>query len=245
MCHHSIPSLIFPVKNKNKLMTIFAIDYVFIFAMNLVLCISALFAFSGFSNPTCKSNSDLPCRIQDLYTLNFSSYHIQAISHFLVLYPVFSLTTNFPLLAITLRNNMLFLFKYCLKSSQEQQAVPASSWLVRVISSKFGVTLITIVPAILIAASTQDLGLLVSLTGSIAGLGIQYLIPTALVYFGRQQMRETPDKQGLLEVPATCLDLSANPLKSPFQHRAWIWAMIVWSMISFSLAMSYQIKSAT
>ena len=46
------------------------------------------------------------CRIQGPYTLNFASYLVRFVAHYLTLFPVFKLTSNFPLISITLRNNV-------------------------------------------------------------------------------------------------------------------------------------------
>ncbi len=44
--------------------------------------------------------------LDDLYTLNFKHFHVAFVSYFLGLFPVFVLSANFPILAITLRNNV-------------------------------------------------------------------------------------------------------------------------------------------
>jgi hypothetical protein len=52
------------------------------------------------------------CTIQQLITLNYASYDIRPIAIFLTLFPVFTLSSNFPLIAITLRNNLMILIPY-------------------------------------------------------------------------------------------------------------------------------------
>ena len=51
--------------------------------------------------------------------------------------------------------------------------------------------LVTIVPAFGIAFATDDVGALVSFTGSFAGLFIQFVIPASLVFFARRDPRLT------------------------------------------------------
>lgn len=43
--HHSIPSLVSPIRQKGLIGRIFLLDYVFIACSYLLLCISAMFAF--------------------------------------------------------------------------------------------------------------------------------------------------------------------------------------------------------
>ncbi len=53
--------------------------------------------------------------LNDLYTLNFApvkgeAWYLAVIHYFLSLFPVFTLSTNFPIITITLRNNLKALF---------------------------------------------------------------------------------------------------------------------------------------
>ena len=64
------------------------------------------FAFSPDLAAKCLDQDGPACRIQGPYTLNFASYHVRLVAHFLTLFPVFTLTSNFPLISITLRNNV-------------------------------------------------------------------------------------------------------------------------------------------
>ena len=98
MCHHSIPSLITPIQHKTQVSSILAADYVLIAMFYLLLSFSGIFAF-----PT----------VPDLYTLAFKPQHgvevglaTKIADYFLALFPVFTLSTNFPIIAITLRNNL-------------------------------------------------------------------------------------------------------------------------------------------
>ena len=75
-------------------------DYVLILAFYLLLAFTGIFAFE---------------EINDLYTLNFQPkpgepWYLATIHYFLSLFPVFTLSTNFPIIAITLRNNLKTLF---------------------------------------------------------------------------------------------------------------------------------------
>ena len=56
MCHHSLPSLITPIRNKSRLTAVLAGDYILILVFYAILSFTGIFTFSS---------------IEDLYTLNF------------------------------------------------------------------------------------------------------------------------------------------------------------------------------
>jgi len=105
MCHHSLPQLATPVRNKSAIYRLFGLDYLFILLFYVLICFTAVFTFAD---------------IQDLYTLNFGpeaalSTHnpitrCVVVQYFLALFPVFTLSTSFPIIGITLRNNLKTLF---------------------------------------------------------------------------------------------------------------------------------------
>ena len=75
-------------------------DYIVILLFYFLLAFTGIFAFE---------------EINDLYTLNFQPdpeepWYMKVIHYFLSLFPVFTLSTNFPIIAITLRNNLQTLF---------------------------------------------------------------------------------------------------------------------------------------
>jgi hypothetical protein len=47
-------------------------------------------------------------------------------------------------------------------------------------------SLLAVIPPICIAFGTRNVDLLVGITGSYAGLGIMFLIPTSLVFYSRR-----------------------------------------------------------
>ncbi|OAD51991.1 hypothetical protein WN48_03543 [Eufriesea mexicana] len=200
MCHHSLPALVAPIANKSTLIRSLALDYLLIAFFYLLLALTGAFAFE---------------HLDDLYTLDFSPHGsgdcsksnnilIILIEYFLALFPVFTLSTSFPIIAITLRNNLQSLFLcedgpyLCLR--------------------KLVFPILVILPPYMIALSTKDLSILVGITGSYAGAGIQYLIPTFLVYYARQ---ETNRIIGLGVV---------NKFASPFSSNCWLIFVIVWSI---------------
>nr|XP_006814738.1 PREDICTED: transmembrane protein 104-like [Saccoglossus kowalevskii] len=195
MCQHSLPSLVTPIKNKSRLSTLFFGDFTVILMFYLVLSFTAVFCFD---------NSQL----KDLYTLNFSDSavcSVVAIQYFLALFPVFTLSTNFPIIAITLRNNLKTMFH------REGKKCP---WMV----DQIIYPMITVLPPIGVAFYTHDLEFLVGITGSYAGVGIQYLTPACLVYYARKHIDRCYGKR--LE----------NKHASLFKHKIWVFFILIWAV---------------
>lgn len=206
MCHHSLPALVAPIVNKSMINRFLGFDYILIASFYLLLALTGAFAFE---------------RLDDLYTLDFSprglgdcskneNILMVFIEYFLALFPVFTLSTSFPIIAITLRNSLQTLFlnedisyNICLR--------------------KLVFPLLAVIPPYLIALTTKDLSILVGITGSYAGVGIQYLIPTFLVYYARQK---TNRLIGLGVI---------NNFSSPFSSRFWLFFVIIWAIASMIL----------
>ncbi|XP_054012353.1 transmembrane protein 104 homolog [Hylaeus anthracinus] len=200
MCHHSLPALVAPIANKSTLTRFLALDYFLIAFFYLLLALTGAFAFE---------------HLDDLYTLDFSprgsgdcsksnNIFIILIEYFLALFPVFTLSTSFPIIAITLRNNLQSLF---LSEDTSYSCL-----------YKLVFPILAVLPPYFIAMSTKDLAILVGITGSYAGAGIQYLIPTFLVYYARQKTNKVI---GLGVV---------NKFASPFSSNCWLIFVIVWSV---------------
>ncbi|OWF50888.1 transmembrane protein 104-like [Mizuhopecten yessoensis] len=200
MCHHSLPSLVTPINNKKGLFRLIGLDFLLILGFYALISFTGIFAFN---------------KLNDLYTLNFlpdpcdSSEpitNVAVIQYFLALFPVFTLSTNFPIISITLRNNLKTMFY-----KGDSNPFP---WVVDRIVFPLG----AIIPPFIIAFCTSQVEFLVGVTGSYAGAGIQYVIPAALVYFARKDMnRRAPNLQ--------------NPYTSPFKHRAWVWFAYTWATV--------------
>ena len=89
-----------PINRKRHISKLLLSDYFLILMFYLLLAFTGIFAFE---------------EINDLYTLNFQPkpgepWYLAIIHYFLSLFPVFTLSTNFPIIAITLRNNLKTLF---------------------------------------------------------------------------------------------------------------------------------------
>ena len=97
MCQHSLPSLISPITNQRNL------TGTLVGVFGTVVLFYGLLVFSAIVRFQPRILTD---PAHDVYTLVFSSYPSKFISIFLQLFPVFVLSTNFPIIAITLRNNL-------------------------------------------------------------------------------------------------------------------------------------------
>ncbi|XP_052392463.1 transmembrane protein 104 [Carassius gibelio] len=195
MCQHSLPSLVTPISNKQRMSALVMGDYILILCFYSLLSLTAIFCF----------DSSL---LRDMYTLNFTDncdvLSIPVLRYFLGLFPVFTISTNFPIIAVTLRNNWKTLFH------RDGGTYP---WVV----DRIVFPLITLVPPIIVAFCTHDLESLVGITGAYAGTGIQYIIPAFLVFFSRRHLE-----------PVLGRDV-VNKHRSPFHHQFWIWFVILWA----------------
>ncbi|XP_030840130.1 transmembrane protein 104 isoform X2 [Strongylocentrotus purpuratus] len=196
MCHHSLPSLITPVNPKKRITAFLFGDYILILLFYLFLSVTAIFTFE----------SD---KIQDIYTLNFFKSAVLPViplQYFVALFPVFTLSTNFPIIGITLRNNLMALFLHENKLYH---------WTIR----RLLFPTLVLVPPIVVAFVTTNVTMLVGITGSYAGATIQYLIPVFLVYCGRKKTERMMGKRWIL-----------HQHMSPFRHRIWLVLIIIWAI---------------
>lgn len=198
MCHHSLPSLITPIKNKSSLYTFLGCDYFLILIFYVLIAFTGIFAIKD---------------IDDIYTLNFWPNkegdsdlitNVKFIQYFIALFPVFTLSTNFPIISITLRNN--------LKAIGYNPARPYTFLVDRVVFP-----LLALIPPLAVSLGTNQVEFLVGITGSYAGTGIQYVIPALLVYCARKQ--------------TASLFAESNKFASPFKGSKWIVFVCVWAAL--------------
>eukprot|EP00094_Tigriopus_californicus_P012837 TCALIF_12412-PA protein Name:"Similar to TMEM104 Transmembrane protein 104 (Gallus gallus)" AED:0.11 eAED:0.11 QI:0/0.75/0.66/0.88/0.75/0.66/9/182/563 len=195
MCHHSLPSLVTPISQKKHIFQLLLSDYVIILGFYVLLAFTGIFAFA---------------EINDLYTLNFQPkpgepWFLASIHYFLSLFPVFTLSTNFPIIAITLRNNLKALF---LTEGRMY------SWCTR--SCVF--PCLALIPPFAVALATNSLEFLVGVTGSYAGAGIQYVVPAFLVYMSRKQTQKA--------IGIGVINQHRSVFKSPF----WVFFVNLWAI---------------
>ena len=192
MCQHSIPEVLTPVRKNKRLHLLVVIDFIAVILFYALVLISAVFAFPVHN-------------LQDLYTLNFT--HPIYLKYMLQFFPILTLSANFPILSIVLRQNLKNLF---LRDTTKDYGV----FLGRILFPS-----IVVLPPICVAYFTFDISMLVSYTGTYAGAVIQYVVPTMLVYFGRRKMRKLYGDYN-------------NPLQSPFKHQVWVSVVMFWYLIS-------------
>lgn len=204
MSQHSLPSILVPIQQKHKIFKIITIDYILVTVLYLTLALTGIFAFKN---------------LEDLYTINFipkdgsqQSFIFKFVEYFLALFPVLTLTTTFPIVAITLRNNLQTLFI-------EKSQVEAQNFFVR----RMLFPLMSIIPPFIITFNTENVESLVSFTGCFAGNFIQYGFPIALIYFARKTCQNVLG-QGII-----------NDFRSPFQNSFWIILLLAWSCVSLVL----------
>lgn len=199
MCQHSLPSLIVPIRNKLNIYKILSLDYFLIVLLYLLLALTGIFAFS---------------EIKDLYTLNFipspneTSVVLRVVEYFLTLFPVFTLTTSFPIIGITLRNNLTSLF---LDKNQMHSY--------SIFTRRMLFPLLTIIPPFIITFNTENVLNLVSFTG-LGGMGIMYIVPVFLVYSARILCSKTLG-QGI-----------PNEFSSFFRSNSWLLMIFIWTCLS-------------
>lgn len=204
MCQHSLPSLISPIADQTKLtrMLFLVFSVVALFYYALVFT-----AIIRFPSAILKSSKN------DVYTLVFADYPVHFCSIFLRMFPVFVLSTNFPIIAITLRNNLTTLG---LKLRGQSSA-----------NSKFSRLLyptLAIAPPIIVACFTQKVETLISFTGSYAGVGIQYVIPALACHLGRKTaIREFGEKR-----------VANNVYRSSFGTMS-VYVILFWSVFCIGL----------
>ncbi|KAL7061722.1 hypothetical protein AAHC03_01870 [Spirometra sp. Aus1] len=256
MCHHSLPGLITPVRDKYHLYsTLLLPAYMVVLVLYLLLVSTAVAAFED---------------IQDLYTLNFLptsdpdahiSPFILAVDYFLSLFPVFALSSTFPIVGTTLSNNLIGLIGLLLPQDPYQALSDSPRPMeARRLAIRVGVPLVTLLPPVAIAFATNDIEFLVGVTGAFGGSGIQYVFPTVLVYYARRelgrrlrhtQFKEAAGKEEDEETvagPSSAEDVasenaplitvhrpvragSQNPFASPFAHTFWLVLMLVWACV--------------
>ncbi|OQS02085.1 hypothetical protein THRCLA_05511 [Thraustotheca clavata] len=202
MCHHSIPGIIAPISKKRTVGIILLYAFITSLLVYVTLSITATFRFQ-------------PTDIQDVYTLNFNNYPIRFFAYFLSLFPVFTLSTTFPIICITLRENLHTLFKGEPNSpTNDHFFTPTKVY-----------ALAALLPPLAIAMCTEDVGMLVGITGAYAGLGIQWVIPSFFVYCLRKRLVVVQNQLKLSSLPK-------NPYASPFGRIGWVYLSFALSAAS-------------
>ncbi|KAL7682517.1 putative amino acid transporter, transmembrane domain-containing protein [Plasmopara halstedii] len=212
--------------DKSKVAIILASAFVAVCSVYFVLCASAIFRFR-------------PEDVEDVYTLNFKDYSVKAFGYFLGLFPVFTLSASFPLICITLRENIHHLASSLNESVQLSDAITPLSGLYGFLKSHT-CALVALLPPLVVAFFTEDVSMLVGFTGAYAGLGIQWIVPTFLVFCLRRRLEAEWKQMHPMEAAVTRSNTLAargnlNRFASPFAHQAWLYLVLVFSLLSVVL----------
>uniref|UniRef100_A0A915I201 Amino acid transporter transmembrane domain-containing protein n=1 Tax=Romanomermis culicivorax TaxID=13658 RepID=A0A915I201_ROMCU len=216
MCHHSLPSVITPMNSKKFIYSRTALIYALILFFYVTISSTGSFAFA---------------EVCDVYTLNFLSLNRAStglafvvhtiIDYFLALFPVFSLTTNFPIVGVTLRNNLISLF-YEMKEHSNGDTIDISVDNGKKIVQKVLIPSLVVLPPVFISCLTDNVEILASVTGSYAGVGVQYVLPAMLIFGARKKCRNL-------------MSFLPNSHKSPFASKFWIFGLFAWAALSVVL----------
>ena len=223
MCQHSLPGMITPMRSKK------GIKYLILADFSLILAFYLLLAYTGaFTFPLQQLN--------DIYTLNFFTQFSKAIpvgeqvmavlGYYLALFPVFTLSTNFPIISITLRENLKALVLVLLKRWRGEEPF---HWAV----NRFVFPVLALAPAIALAFATTNVQVLVSVTGSFPGIGVQYVIPATLAFAGKYIVTR---RLGLEY---------KNKHKSWFSSVYFLVLVLVWTGISVALIVAEDVIKIT
>ncbi|KAG2525491.1 hypothetical protein BBO99_00004507 [Phytophthora kernoviae] len=225
MCHHSIPGLVAPITDKKKVGVVLASSFMAVLSVYFVLCSSATFRFQ-------------PEDVEDVYTLNFKDYSVKAIGYFLSLFPVFTLSASFPLICITLRENIRHLATSMNDSAPSSDTTPSRGLYGFFETNMYA--LVALLPPLVVAFFTEDVSMLVGFTGAYAGLGIQWIVPTFLVVCLRRRLSVEWKQMHPMEVAVTRPGTAAargnkNQFASPFAHQVWLYLVLAFSLVSVAL----------
>ena len=135
------------------------VDFLLVAAFDTLLVLTAVFAFAENI-------------VEDLLYINTLNYGSSPVfcKYFLELFPVFTLSTNFPIIVITLSKNL----KTFLKEGKHYG----------LFVSRYLFPPITVILPVLIAFATKNVEVLVAVTGSYAASIIQYVISVTIVFYG-------------------------------------------------------------
>ena len=216
MTQHCLPGMITPMRTKRGITWMVLGNFSFILVFYLLLTYTAVFLFSYDE-------------LFGIYSINFFKLFefsdpvgdrvLSVLGYYIVLYPIFTLTTNFPISSITLRENLKALARIIVRRWLGDKPFP---FLVDVLLFPT----VAILPPLAIAFATTSIEVLVSITGGFPGIWLQYLIPASMAFAGRYIITRK------LKIEYK------NKHKSPFGHIFFLIFVAIWTIASMVLVIS-------
>lgn len=217
MCQHSLPGMVTPMTSKRYIYPILLGDFIVILIFYYLLVYTGVFAFF---------DTDM----KQLYSLDFFTPGDEIVKLicgiYLALFPVFTLSASFPIISVTLRENLKSLAKMifqepCVKSVFKLNK-DNSEFKFPILIDRILFPLLALTPPTIIAFSTQQIDILVSITGSFPGVGVQYIIPATLIIMAQWTFKQEFNKY-------------RSPYSSFLSHPIVICIVIGWSVVSVVL----------
>ncbi|CAK9881645.1 unnamed protein product [Sphagnum jensenii] len=228
MCHHSLPSIVTPMRDKSRVLRIVGMAFMSVIVVYLFLFISCGLAFGT--------------GVLDPITFNFPPQQYGIIGDVLFLFPVFTLSSNFPMLSITLRNNFDTLFQLLLRKARNAPHFETVARSPQQVARAAGrrrilLTLLAVLPptffSYIAEHSNMSVDELVGITGAFAGCAVMFIIPATMVYcsrkvFAKVYMDMLDEKKTVLKP----LPLPKNVHASPFSGQCWVFVILIWAVLA-------------
>ena len=213
-----LPGIITPIKTKRRILAMISTVMIIILTFYLLISFTAAFWLSVNE-------------LQDLYTLNFfipfvssdpiGNKILSVCGYYIVLYPVISLSPTIPVESIVMRENLKaltrLLFKHCQHWTEKKKFLFTVDHIL--------LPTIAIVLPLVISFTFINIDILLSFTGGVFGVWIQYVISTALLFAG---------KYLIIKKLKTKYE---NKYKSIFSHIFFLFFIIVWTILGAALVM--------
>lgn len=190
MIHHSIPGLVFPLRRHKDSFRVIAWSYFIGYTLYLILCLLALLSFGSVDFRHCKNKPSHRCEIQGLFNTNFASYDYRWAAEMLLLYPLLVVSV-FPLVAITLRNNLKAFLGAPSDSTVSSPGHHRTSIRLVLPGRNVLYTLLAVGPPYLVAAVTRDVQVVMKYIGGYFGLALMFLVPSLINVYSRREAART------------------------------------------------------
>ena len=135
----------------------------------------------------------------------------------------------FPIISVTLRENLKCLVRLIFEEPRVREHLlrrdplePNKSVEFPLLVNRILFPLLALAPPIIIAFSTQQIDILVSITGSFPGVGVQYVIPATMILLIQYRFKKSFGKY-------------RNPYSTSLSHTIITCIVLVWSGVSVGM----------